>query len=262
MIVAAMTATMAATMAAALAVSGPATAQAVADFYRGKILNIYVGSAEGGSLDAYRAFISGWLRLETLDVRELPGAIDDFRQAIAADHRYALAHTGLASAQFASYETTRSDNVPARELLDEAIDHARHAVALDDNLAEAHAALGFVLTSRWETEEAVAAARRAVFEHHIDATGAKGVTGATGPTGPSITGATGASGATGELGTDSYRAHEPLADRRPSPRTTDGCRRTRACPLFPLRSALRHRAGILRGTRCLSCTRFWRRGAP
>ena len=132
-----------------------------------------VGARETSSLEAYRAFTSGWLRLETLDVREMPAAIDDFRQAIAADHRYALAHTGLASAQFASYESTRSDNAPARELLDDAIDHARHAVALDDDLAEAHAALGFLLTSRWAADEALASTRRAValepgnWRHHF-----------------------------------------------------------------------------------------------
>jgi DNA-binding winged helix-turn-helix (wHTH) protein len=132
-----------------------------------------IGARETSSLDAYRAFTSGWLRLETLAVSELSGAVDDFRQAIAIDHRYALAHTGLACAQFATYETTRSDNQPARELLDEAIDHARHAVALDDGLAEAHAALGFLLVSRWETQEAVAETRRAValepgnWRHHF-----------------------------------------------------------------------------------------------
>ena len=132
-----------------------------------------IGARETSSLEAYRAFTSGWLRVETLDVNELPAAADDFRRAIAIDHRYALAHTGLASAQFAAYEMTRAENHPARELLDEAIDHARHAVALDDGLAEAHAALGFLLVSRWETAEAVAATRRAValepgnWRHHF-----------------------------------------------------------------------------------------------
>lgn len=132
-----------------------------------------IGARETTSLDAYRAFTSGWLRLETLDVRELPEAIEDFRRAIDIDHRYALAHTGLASAQFASYEVTRSDNEPAGELLEEAIDHARHAVALDEGLAEAHATLGFLLVSRWETEEAVVETRRAValepgnWRHHF-----------------------------------------------------------------------------------------------
>lgn len=132
-----------------------------------------IGARETSSLEAFRAFTSGWLRVETLDVSELPAAADDFRRAIAIDHRYALAHTGLASAQLAAYEATRCDNEPARELLDEAIDHARHAVALDDGLAEAHAALGFLLVSRWETREAVSETRRAValepgnWRHHF-----------------------------------------------------------------------------------------------
>src|SRR5437763_313533 len=35
------------------------------------------------SLDAYRAFSEGWLRLESLDVREMPGAIADFAGAVS-----------------------------------------------------------------------------------------------------------------------------------------------------------------------------------
>ena len=52
-------------------------------------------------------------------------AIASFERAIAIDPRYALAYTGLASAQLAAYEATRSDNEPAKELLDAAIGHAR-----------------------------------------------------------------------------------------------------------------------------------------
>jgi DNA-binding winged helix-turn-helix (wHTH) protein/Flp pilus assembly protein TadD len=114
------------------------------------------------SLDAYRAFSEGWLRLESLDVRSIPQAIADFERAVAADPRYALAYTGLASAELAQYETTRSDNVPAQNVLDRAVKHARHAVGLDDSLAEAHATLALVLVSSWQTAEAAVAARRAV----------------------------------------------------------------------------------------------------
>ncbi len=117
---------------------------------------------ETPSLEAYRAFTEGWLQLETLEIREIPQAITKFERAITVDPRYALAYTGLASAQLAAYEETRSENAPAQELLDAAVGHARRAVVLDDTLAEARATLAFVLVSAWETKEAVQAGRRAV----------------------------------------------------------------------------------------------------
>jgi adenylate cyclase len=120
------------------------------------------GCRETPSLEAYRAFTEGWLQLETLDVREVPRAIANFERAIAVDPRYAFAYTGLASAQLAAYETTRSENAPARNLLEAAIAHARRAVILDETFAEAHATLALVLVSAWETVEAVRSARRAI----------------------------------------------------------------------------------------------------
>jgi TolB-like protein/Tfp pilus assembly protein PilF len=117
---------------------------------------------ETTSLEAYRAVMEGWLRIETLDVRELPRAIADFERAVAIDRRYALAWTGLATAEFASYESTRSENEPSRDLLDRAIAHGRQAAQLDDSLAEAHGSLALILGSAWETEEAIREARRAV----------------------------------------------------------------------------------------------------
>jgi len=117
---------------------------------------------ETPSLEAYRAYTEAWLHLETLDLREIPLATAAFKRAITIDPGYALAFTGLASAQLASYEETRSDNAPTAALLDDALGHARRAVALDDTLAEAHATLAFVLVSAWQTREAVDEARRAV----------------------------------------------------------------------------------------------------
>ena len=70
-------------------------------------------SRETPSLEAYRAYTEAWLRLESLDLREIPHAIAGFERAIGIDSRYALAFTGLASAQLAAYEATRSDNTPA-----------------------------------------------------------------------------------------------------------------------------------------------------
>ena len=119
-------------------------------------------SRETASLEAYRAVMEGWLRIETLDVRELPRAIADFERAVAIDRHYALAWTGLATAEFASYESTRSENAPSRDFLDRAIAHGRQAAQLDDSLAEAHGSLALILVSAWDTEEAIRAARRAV----------------------------------------------------------------------------------------------------
>jgi len=121
-----------------------------------------VSRQETPSLDAYRAYTEGWLQLESLDVREIPRAIASFERAIHIDNRYALAYTGLASAELAAYEGTRSENAPAQDVLARAIDHARRAVAIDETIAESHAAPALVLASAWKTTEAVQAARRAV----------------------------------------------------------------------------------------------------
>jgi adenylate cyclase len=117
---------------------------------------------ETSSLEAYRAWTEGWLRIEMLDTRALRSAIKAFSRAVAIDPRYALAYAGLATAQFALYESTRFDPEPGETLLADAIAHARQAVELDEGLAEAHATLAMVLVSAWRTHEAAASARRAV----------------------------------------------------------------------------------------------------
>ena len=42
-----------------------------------------LGVRETSSLEAYRAYTEGWLKIETLDTRSVPGAIADFERAIA-----------------------------------------------------------------------------------------------------------------------------------------------------------------------------------
>ena len=114
-------------------------------------------SRDTASLDAYRALVEGWLKVETLDVRALPAAIADFERAIAIDAKYALAHTGLASAELAFYESSRSENHPERGRLERAAVHARRAIELDERLAEAYGSLAMILVSLWDTPEAIRA---------------------------------------------------------------------------------------------------------
>ena len=117
---------------------------------------------ETSSLEAYKAFTEGRVRLESLDASLVPAAIADFERAAALDPRYALAYVGLGNARFFQYEMSRARNQPDAALLARAIDHVRRAIELERELAEAHATLAFLLVSAGRFDEARAAARRAV----------------------------------------------------------------------------------------------------
>jgi DNA-binding winged helix-turn-helix (wHTH) protein/tetratricopeptide (TPR) repeat protein len=114
------------------------------------------------SLEAYRAFTEGRVRLESLDASQVPAAIADFERAIELDTRYGAAHVGLANARFWQYEMSRARNQPDAALLAHAIDHVRRAIELERDLAEAHSTLSFLLMSAGRATEALASARRAV----------------------------------------------------------------------------------------------------
>ncbi len=117
---------------------------------------------ETASLEAYRAFTEGRVRLESLDAAHVAGAIADFERALALDPRYAAAYVGLANAHFWQYEMSRARNGPDGALLARAIDHVRRAIELERDLADAHATLAFLLVGAGRAADARAAARRAV----------------------------------------------------------------------------------------------------
>ena len=120
------------------------------------------GVRETGSLEAYRAFVEGSLKIESLDVTHNPAAIGDFARAIGLDPTYAIAYAGLANAEFIAYEHTRATGSPNLAALRSGIEHARYAVHLDPGLAEGHATLSFLLTSARQFDEARRAAQQAV----------------------------------------------------------------------------------------------------
>jgi DNA-binding winged helix-turn-helix (wHTH) protein/tetratricopeptide (TPR) repeat protein len=118
--------------------------------------------ADTSSLEAYRSYTEGRVKLESLDASFVPAAIDDFERAIGLDPRYAAAHVGLANARFWQYEASRPKNQPEASLLARAIDHVRKAIEIERDLAEAHATLSFLLMSAGRAGEALVSARRAV----------------------------------------------------------------------------------------------------
>lgn len=118
--------------------------------------------ADTSSLEAYRAYTEGRVKLESLDASFVPAAIEDFERAIALDPRYAAAHVGLANARFWQYETSRATNQPQASLLARAIDHVRKAIEIERDLAEAHATLSFLLMSAGRAADGLVSARRAV----------------------------------------------------------------------------------------------------
>jgi len=121
-----------------------------------------VGVRETTSLEAYRAYMEGWLKLESMDLDLNAPAIRDFETAVAIDPKYAIAFSGLANAEFVAYEMSRGTRAPNIRALRSGVDHARHAIDLDPGLAEAHATLSFLLTSDLKFDESRRAARQAV----------------------------------------------------------------------------------------------------
>jgi len=121
-----------------------------------------VGVAETSSLEAYRAYMEGWLKVESMDVTQNASAMRDFERALEIDPKYAIAYSGLANAEFIAYDNTRATPAPNFQALRSGIEHARYALHLGPDLAEAHATLSFLLTCAFQFDEARRAAQQAV----------------------------------------------------------------------------------------------------
>ena len=110
-------------------------------------------------LEAYDLYLRGRFFWNQRNPTALARAIELFREAIARDPEYAMAHAGLADAFVVlPYHT----GGPAREFPDRALEAANRALSLNPALGEAHAARAFALTGLWEWEASEAEFGRAL----------------------------------------------------------------------------------------------------
>ena len=113
-------------------------------------------------LAPYESFIDGSAALVTMRLDALPRARDEFLKALRIDPDYVPAHIGLANAGMLQYESTRTDAMPDRAVLEDAARHAERACLLDALAAEAWSALSFGADRHGDPRRAGAAVRNAI----------------------------------------------------------------------------------------------------
>ena len=104
-----------------------------------------------GSVEAYEAYLKGRHFLSRRTAAAIGQAIENFREAVTADSRFAQAWVGLADGLILRVIYTEA---PVSEVIEEARSAAEKAMALDSRLGEAHVSLGLIAQSEWKWEEA------------------------------------------------------------------------------------------------------------
>ncbi len=100
---------------------------------------------------AYRLYLQGRYQWNKRTAPAMEQAFGYFRQAVAADPKFALAHLGLAETYLLQGQYA-DKNSP--DILLNAVDEARRALTLDNSLGEAHAALGLSYVYQWKWVDA------------------------------------------------------------------------------------------------------------
>ncbi|MCZ6857048.1 MAG: protein kinase [Gemmatimonadetes bacterium] len=122
-------------------------------------LQVELGAAVAASVvdvltdspEAYQSYMLGRFNLEKRTAEAMVTAISHFEDAVRADSNFALAWSGLATAQ----NLTTPANYPVEGVswegaVERAERAARRAIATDSALAEAHASLGYILDNKWD----------------------------------------------------------------------------------------------------------------
>ena len=103
---------------------------------KGRLAKRYTESTE-----AYELYLKGRFHQTKRTQDDLKRSIDYFKQAVAKDPNYALAHSGISD----SYSYLGNHGfLPPKEVSPQAKDSALKALEIDDRLAEAHTSLAYV----------------------------------------------------------------------------------------------------------------------
>jgi TolB-like protein/DNA-binding winged helix-turn-helix (wHTH) protein/Tfp pilus assembly protein PilF len=109
-------------------------------------------AGQSTSSSAHDFYLRGRFYRDQATAESTRKAIDSYRQAIAADAKYAPAYAGIADAYWL-LGAPGWEVEPPSVLLKKAEENAERALALDANLAEGHAVLAMVrLAYRWDRE--------------------------------------------------------------------------------------------------------------
>jgi TolB-like protein len=111
--------------------------------------------------EAHDAYLRGRHLVVQRTEASVEGAVREFKEAVAIDPEYALAHAELAIA-YLLQRRGQKGSLTESEAIAKAAPHADRAMTLDPTLAEAHAATGFVLRIQGNPEEALIHYRQAV----------------------------------------------------------------------------------------------------
>ena len=122
-------------------------AQAIADSLRPHHLGVPAEQEITPNPEAYRLYLTGVYWRSTPSPENLRKAINEFRNAIAADPRYAAAQAAMAEAYEKLYYT---ETVPLEETAALAKAAAAKAVALDERLSQAHEAAAIAHLIDWD----------------------------------------------------------------------------------------------------------------
>lgn len=108
--------------------------------------------------EAYRLYLNGRFEWNRQSIDSFKKAIEHYKQAIAADNKYALAYAGLADV----YGTLAANGLAPSDYARLAKESAERAVALDDQSPEAHHSLGTARYFDWDLPGAEQELRRAI----------------------------------------------------------------------------------------------------